>query len=185
MDRSTGTPLGFVLLLLLAFAFGWVVWNGPDHRHDAATSATAGSTATAAFTTGLSPAELAAAQAEPALVWPQDMPEPMTNYVGRRVNAFGLKVTGVDADEGFWVQKDDRRAWVQLAEPVPGVRPPESPYTVRVGEIVSLSGSVFTHDPNYPSRIYFCPGRTSSANELSKAPTHLAVKVDALKFGTG
>jgi hypothetical protein len=176
MDRSTGTPLGFALLLLFAVAFGWVVWGG--HPHFATAQA---DPALANFST----ADLRAAAAEPALDWPKDMAEPMTNYVGRRVNAFGLTVTGVDADEGFWVQKDNRRAWVQLAEPVVGQRPPESPYTVRVGDVVSLSGTVYPHDPNYPSKIYFCPGHFTSANELSRAPTHLAVKVDALKFGTG
>ena len=99
---------------------------------------------------------MAAAQAQPALVWPDQMPEPMTNYVGRRVSAFGLKVTGVDADEGFWVQKGDRRAWVQLETST------ESPYTVRVGDTVSLSGRVLPHDPNFPSQIMFCPDRTAS-----------------------
>src|SRR3712207_9340378 len=53
-------------------------------------------------------------------------------------------------------RSNGRRAWVQLAEPVPGQRPPESPYTVRAGDVVSLSGQVVPHDPNYPSRIYFC-----------------------------
>ena len=62
-------------------------------------------------------ADFAAAQSQPALVWPQEMPEPMTNYVGRRVQAFGLRVTAVDADEGFWVSKDGRTAWVQLETP--------------------------------------------------------------------
>jgi hypothetical protein len=166
MDRSTGTPLGFALLLLFVVAFGWVAFGGPAHGHSAALAS-------------FSSADLQAAQAEPALDWPKDMPEPMTNYVGRRVNAFGLKVTGVDADEGFWVQKGDRRAWVQIETAV------ESPYTVRVGDTVSLSGRVLPHDPDFPSQIFFCPGRFASSSELSRAPTHLAVKVDAVSFGTG
>jgi hypothetical protein len=169
MDRSTGTPLGFALLLLFAVAFGWVAFGAPGHGDHS------GDPTLANFST----ADLQAAQAQPALDWPKDMPDPMTNYVGRRVSAFGLKVTGVDADEGFWVQKGDRRAWVQIETAA------ESPYTVHVGDTVSLSGRVLPHDPDFPSQIFFCPGRFASSNELSKAPTHLAVKVDALSFGTG
>jgi hypothetical protein len=176
MDRSTGTPLGFALLLLFALAFGWVMFGAPDHQHDdgSATAAT-----DAAFAIYNSPARMAAAQAQPALVWPDQMPEPMTQYVGRRVSAFGLRVTGVDADEGFWVQKGDRRAWVQLETAT------ESPYTVRVGDIVSLSGRVLPHNPDFPSQIMFCPDRIASRQELSRTPTHFAVRVDALSFGTG
>jgi hypothetical protein len=95
------------------------------------------------------------------------------------VNAFGLRVTGVDADEGFWVEKDGRRAWVQLQTLT------ESPYTVRVGDTVSLTGRVLPHSPDFPSKIFFCPGRNASATELSRQPEHLAVLVDSLKFGTG
>ena len=177
MDRSTGTPLGFALLLLFALAFGWVVFDAPGHQHDATTAA-AGTT-NAAFTSARSPAELAAAQAQPALDWPKDMPGPINTFEGRRVSAFGLTVTGVDADEGFWVQKDGRRAWVQLQTST------ESPYTVHVGDVVSLSGRVVPHDPNFPNTIFFCPGRIASATELSKQPDHLAVLVKALSFGTG
>ena len=103
MDRTTGTPLGAVLLVLLALGFGWALLG----RHDGLALSSFGTSST-------SDSDFAAAQAQPALVWPQDMPEPMTNYVGRRVQAFGLQVMTVDADEGFWVSKDGRTAWVQL-----------------------------------------------------------------------
>ena len=176
MDRSTGTPLGFALLLLFALAFGWVVFEAPGHQHE--TAGTTGAT-NAAFTSSRTPAELAAAQAQPALDWPKEMPGPISTFEGRRVSAFGLTVTGVDADEGFWVQKDGRRAWVQLQTST------ESPYTVRVGDVVSLSGRVVPHDPNFPSKIFFCPGRVASATELSQQPDHLAVLVTALSFGVG
>jgi hypothetical protein len=165
MDRSTGTPLGFALLLLFAYAFGWVAWNGHG-AHD-------GNPALASFSAQN------ADQAEPALVWPNGMPQPLQSYEGLRVNAFGLRVTGVDADEGFWVEKAGRRAWVQLQTLT------ESPYTVRVGDTVSLTGRVLPHSPDFPSKIFFCPGRTVSATELSRQPEHLAVLVDSLKFGTG
>ena len=163
MDRSTGTPLGVALLLVFAVAFGWLVWDG--HRGHGEP-------------VGLA-ADQGADSSRPALVWPDGMPEPLSSYEGRRVSAFGLLVTGVDADEGFWVQKSGRRAWVQLQTPT------ESPYTVRVGDTVSLSGRVVPHGPNFPSQVVFCPGRTASAAELSRASQHIAVGVDALSFGTG
>ena len=166
MDRSTGTPLGFALLLLFVFAFGWVVYDGHG-AHD-------GGPALASFRSAQS-----AGQAENALTWPDGMPKPLQDYEGLKVNAFGLRVTGVDADEGFWVEKNNRRAWVQLQTAT------ESPYTVRVGDTVSLSGRVLPHDPSFPSKVFFCPGRTVSATELSQQPEHLAVLVNALSFGTG
>ena len=82
MDRSNGTPLGFVLVVLLAIGFGWALLGGGGHSDPALSSSGTSSSVSAEF---------AAAQAQPALVWPQDMPEPMTNYVGRRVSAFGLR----------------------------------------------------------------------------------------------
>jgi hypothetical protein len=168
VDRSTGTPLGFVLLVLLTLGLGWALLGRGDH--DPALSS---------FGTSMSDASFAAAQAEPALVWPQDMPEPMTNYVGRRVQAFGLQVTSVDADEGFWVAKDGRTAWVQILTPT------ESPYTVLPGQTVSLSGSVYPHDPQWPSQIFFCPDRQASAARLAGVPTHIAIKVESLSLGVG
>jgi hypothetical protein len=167
VDRNTGTPLGAVLLVLLALGFGWALLG----RHDGM--------ALSSFGTSMSESDLAAAQAQPALVWPQDMPEPMTNYVGRRVQAFGLQVMGVDADEGFWVSKDGRTAWVQLETST------ESPYTVKSGDVVSLNGTVLPHDDRFPSRLYFCADRQASASRLAQVPTHLAVRVDSLKFGVG
>jgi hypothetical protein len=167
VDRTTGTPLGAVLLVLLALGFGWALLG----RHDGM--------ALSSFGTSISDSDLAAAQAQPALVWPQDMPEPMTNYVGRRVQAFGLQVMTVDADEGFWVSKDGRTAWIQLETYT------ESPYTVKPGDVVSLNGTVLPHDDRFPSRLYFCADRQASASRLAQVPTHLAVRVDSLKFGVG
>jgi hypothetical protein len=171
MDRSTGTPVGFALLLLFAVAFGWVSWGAPNHRHDPATAA--------AFAMYNSPSAMAAAEAQPPLVWPDEMPEPMTNYVGRRVTASDLKVTSADADEGFWVQKGGRRAWVQIEAAA------EPPYVVRAGDTVSLTGRVLPHDPNYPNQLVFCPDRQASKRELSRASTHFAVAVDGITFEKG
>lgn len=171
MDRTTGTPLGFVLVVLLAVGFGWALLGSGVHHTDPALSSFG--------TTSMTTADLAAASAQPALVWPKEMPEPMTNYVGRRVMAAGLRVTSVDADEGFWVEQDGRTAWIQLETST------ESPYTVRPGDVVSLNGIVLPHDDRFPAKLYFCPDRQPSAQRLAKVPTHLAVRVDSLKFGIG
>ena len=168
MDRTTGTPLGAVLLVLLALGLGWALLG----RHDGLALSSFGTSST-------SNPDFAAAQEQPALVWPQDMPEPMENYVGRRVQAFGLQVMSVDADEGFWVSKDGRTAWIQLETST------ESPYTVKPGDVVSLNGTVLPHDSEFPSRVYFCADRQASATRLAGVPTHLAVRVDSLQFGVG
>lgn len=168
MSRSSGTPLGVILLALLVLGLAWVMLGRSDPDPVLSGSGTA-----------MSDSDFAAAQAQPALVWPQDMPEPMTNYVGRRVQAFGLKVTSVDADEGFWVAKDGRTAWIQI------VTPAESPYTVQPGQTVSLNGSVYRHDAQWPSQIFFCPDRQESANRLAAVPTHIAIKVESLSLGVG
>ena len=179
MDRSTGTPLGFALLLFFTVAFGWVWFGAPtydlaghSHTADARTDA-----ALAAYFRD--PAAAQAAAAQPALAWPQDMPGPITDYVGRRVTANGLRVTSVDADEGFWVEKGGQRAWIQIETA------DESPYTVRPGDVVSVSGRVLPHDASFPSRIYFCANRQAAETELARSPTHFAVLVDEVTFGVG
>ncbi len=168
MERS-GTPLGFALLFLFALAFGWVAY---DDRFERGTTTTL---------TSFSSESIAAAQAQPPLVWPDDVSGPLTDHIGRRVAADGLRVTSVDADEGFWVEKNGRQAWIQLAEPVAGERPPESPYRVEVGDVVSMSGSVYPHEANYPTRIFFCPDRDASATRVADAGVHLAVAIEDLQ----
>jgi hypothetical protein len=169
MDRSTGTPWGVALLVLLLLGFGWALTGHRDHDDPVLSS----------FGTSATASDFAAAQQQPVLVWPRDLPEPMTAYVGRRVMAAGLRVTSVDADEGFWVEQGGRTAWVQLETAT------ESPYTVRPGDVVTLSGTVTAHDARFPSGLYFCPDRQASAGRLAQVPTHIAVGVDSLEFGIG
>ena len=95
------------------------------------------------------------------------------------MQAFGLQVMTVDADEGFWVSKDGRTAWIQILTPT------ESPYTVLPGQIVSLSGSVYPHDAQWPSQIFFCADRQASESRLAGVPTHIAIKVESLSLGIG
>jgi hypothetical protein len=168
VDRSTGTPLGFALVVLLALGLGWAVMG----RGGPANPALSG------YGTSMSESDFAARQAQEALVWPQDMTQPMADYVGRRVMAAGLQVTSVDADEGFWVAKDGKTAWIQILTPT------ESPYTVLPGQTVSLMGTVYPHKPEWPSQIFFCPDRQDSANRLAAVDTHIAIKVESLSIGT-
>jgi hypothetical protein len=163
MDRSTGTPLGFAILLLFALGFAFVGLQGGHGDH----------------TESRLVANYAQPQCPQALVWPGGMPGPITEYVGCAVNGFGLTVTSVDADEGFWVVSGERRAWVQLETAV------ESPFTVRPGDVITFSGRVLPHDPDFPNGLYFCPDRDASAARLAGEPTHFAVRVDALSFGVG
>ena len=60
MDRSTGTPLGFVLLVLLAIGFGWALLGHAEPHFGTALSSFGTSSSVSA--------DYAAAQAQPALV---------------------------------------------------------------------------------------------------------------------
>jgi hypothetical protein len=158
MDRRTGTTLGFLLLLL--FLAGFVYVQAADTRNPFSSIGFA-------------------EQPGDGLVIPRDTPADLTEYVGRKVSAFGATVTSVDADEGFWVDAGGRRVWVQLETLT------ESPYTVLPGQTVSFTGRVIPHEPNWPDLIDFCHDRHASAQELSRQGAHVAVPVDALSFGVG
>ena len=161
MDRRTGTTLGFLLLLL--FLAGFVYVQAADPRGPLAL-------------VGLSDDDQPAGD---GLVIPSQTPGDLDQYVGRKVSAFGVRVTSVDADEGFWVDAGGRRVWVQLETLT------ESPYTVLPGQTVSFTGRVIPHEPNWPDLIDFCHDRHASAQELSRQGAHVAVPVDALSFGVG
>ena len=78
------------------------------------------------------------------------------------------------ADEGFWVNSDHGRVWVQIATVS------ESPYDVDAGDTVSFTGQVVAHNQNFPARV----GVTSAegAADLTTAGAHVAIKVNALAF---
>jgi hypothetical protein len=163
MDRRTGTPLGSLLLLLFLAGFVFIGVNGVDPRG-------------ALGLVGVSDSD---GQPGDGLVIPKDTPGELTQYVGRKVSAFAVRVTSVDADEGFWVDAGGKRVWVQLQTLG------ESSYTVQPGQVVSFTGRVLPHDANFPNTIDFCHDRHASAEELSRQGAHVAVPVDALTFGVG
>jgi len=58
-------------------------------------------------------------------------------------------VQHVDADEGFWVGNTrGDRIWVQLVG-----RPPESPYHVKEGDVVSFVGTVAPNRDHFAGRV--------------------------------
>ena len=68
----------------------------------------------------------------------------LAEQVGQQVTMNGVLVTSVPADEGFWVDSDHGRMWVQIDT----VR--ESPYDVDAGDTVSFTGQVVAHNQNFP-----------------------------------
>ena len=97
--------------------------------------------------------------------------------IGRTVSMNSVRVDAVPADEGFWVDSDTGRVWVQIETST------ESPYTVRAGERVSFTGTVVPNGSNFPTVI----GLTAAegAVDLRAQGAHISIGVNALKFVTG
>ena len=86
---------------------------------------------------------------------------------GLAVLARSVPVTGVPADEGFWVGEPDRRTWVQLSGRG------ESAVTVRPGDRVSFTGRLVTQRPGFAARVGV--GETQGADLLRRQGHHLEV----------
>jgi hypothetical protein len=99
----------------------------------------------------------------------------LAQQVGQNVSMNAMHVDSDPADEGFWVDSDHGRMWVQIDT----VR--ESPYDVDADDVVSFSGVVVAHDSTFPARV----GVTSSegAADLAAAGAHIVIPVNALTFG--
>jgi hypothetical protein len=92
----------------------------------------------------------------------------LAHLAGRPVRGRAVVVESVPADEGFWVGTGGAdRVWVQLA----GAG--KSPYRVRAGEHVDLSGQVAAHGPAYPAAVGLGPG--AEADLLTRQGAHLEV----------
>jgi hypothetical protein len=92
----------------------------------------------------------------------------LAGLAGRPVRATAVLVESVPADEGFWVgTSGDDRVWVQLD----GAG--ESPYRVRAGEHVDLSGQVVAHGPEYAAAIGL--SADEGAEQLTRQAAHLEV----------
>lgn len=99
----------------------------------------------------------------------------LTQQVGQRVEMNAMHVASDPADEGFWVDSDHGRMWVQIDTV------PESPYDVDADDVVSFSGVVVAHDQNFPAQV----GVTSAegAADLAAAGAHIVIPLNALTFG--
>jgi hypothetical protein len=92
----------------------------------------------------------------------------LSALAGRPVRGRAVVVESVPADEGFWVGTGGAdRVWVQLA----GAG--ESPYRVRPGERVDLSGQVVAHGPGYSDAIGVAADE--GADQLTRQAAHLEV----------
>jgi hypothetical protein len=98
----------------------------------------------------------------------------LTQQVGQHVTMNSMHVASVPADEGFWVDSDHGRMWVQIDT----VR--ESPYDVDAGDVVSFSGQVVAHDQNFPAQVGVTSGEGAAG--LAAAGAHITIPVNALGF---
>ena len=96
--------------------------------------------------------------------------------VGQDVSLTRVQVLSVPADEGFWVNSDHGRLWVQIDTAQ------ESPYTVAEGDLVSLSGRVVAHDPSFPGRVGVNGGEGAGA--LAAQGAHITIPVNGLAFNS-
>lgn len=96
----------------------------------------------------------------------------INQQVGQRVTMSRVAVRSVPADEGFWVDSDHGRVWVQIDTRR------ESPYTVRSGQTVSFSGTVVAHGPGFPVQVGVT--RSEGSSELAAQGAHISIPVSAL-----
>jgi hypothetical protein len=117
---------------------------------------------------------LVAAQASVAGAETTPVSSVLRQQIGQPVTMNGMYVTSVPADEGFWVDSDHGRMWVQIETVT------ESPYDVDAGDTMSFSGRVVAHGPEFPGQV----GVTSAegAAGLAGAGAHINIPVDGLAF---
>lgn len=98
----------------------------------------------------------------------------LVHQIGLQVTMNGMHVASVPADEGFWVDSDHGRMWVQIDTPR------ESPYDVDAGDTVSFSGQVDANGADFPARV----GVTSAegAADLTAAGAHITIPENRLTF---
>jgi hypothetical protein len=98
----------------------------------------------------------------------------LASQVGQQITMSRVPVQSVPADEGFWVNSDHGRVWVQIATDH------ESPYTVRSGDVVTLRGVVVAHNPDFPGRV----GVTAAegAAGLAAARAHVTIPLNGIDF---
>ena len=98
----------------------------------------------------------------------------LRQQIGQPVSMNSMHVASVPADEGFWVDSDHGRMWVQIETVA------ESPYDVDDGDTVSFSGRVVAHGPDFPAQVGVTSGE--GAADLAGAGAHISIPVDGLGF---
>jgi RNA polymerase sigma factor (sigma-70 family) len=100
---------------------------------------------------------------------------PLSRYAGTTVQARGVRVQQVTADEGFWVGTSARdRVWVQLT----GTR--ESGFRVEPGHNVAFTGRMVENAGNFAQRAGVTP--REGAGLLEQQGYHIEVPADRLRL---
>jgi Sigma-70 region 2 len=100
---------------------------------------------------------------------------PLSRYAGTTVEARGVRVQQVVADEGFWVGTSVRdRVWVQLT----GTR--ESGFRVKPGEKVTFTGRMVENSVYFSRRAGVTP--REGAGLLERQGYHIEVRADRLRL---
>lgn len=138
------------------------------------TSATGSSTSPAAGSGDVPATSPLTADGAPLLPLAASAPDgSLAAYTGQAVQARGVTVLSVPADEGFWIGTSETdRVWVQLTAGG------ESPYQVTEGDIVDLDGALVAHDAAFAEQV----GVTAAegAEQLSTQGQHVEVPRDAV-----
>ncbi|HEX9991976.1 MAG TPA: sigma-70 family RNA polymerase sigma factor [Acidimicrobiales bacterium] len=99
-------------------------------------------------------------------------PDELAAFAGHRVEASGVQVLGVPADEGFWVGSGpDRRIWVALE----GTG--ESPVEISPGQRLDFVGTLVANPPGYARSLGLSPADQAA---LTAAAHHVAVLFQAV-----
>ena len=101
----------------------------------------------------------------------------LSGQIGQHVTMSGLQVASVPADEGFWVDSDGGRMWVQI-ETVK-----ESPYVVKAGQTVTFTGDVVAHGSDFPARVGVTGSEGGTA--LAKQAAHISIPLNAISIDRG
>ncbi|MDP9209898.1 MAG: sigma-70 family RNA polymerase sigma factor [Actinomycetota bacterium] len=100
---------------------------------------------------------------------------PLSRYAGTTVQARGVRVQQVAADEGFWVGTSERdRVWVQLT----GTR--ESGFRVEPGHKATFAGRMVENSGNFSERAGLTP--REGAGLLKQQGYHIEVRADRLRL---
>jgi serine/threonine-protein kinase RsbT len=93
-------------------------------------------------------------------------------FAGQRVEASGVQVLGVPADEGFWVGSGpDRRVWVALEDSG------ESPVDISPGQRLDFVGTLVPNPPGYAESLGLPPTDRAA---LTMARHHVVVLYEAV-----